>query len=107
MRIFIIILLFFPLANISANATTTCTWSNKTCGFGTCTLPTHHWEWGSRTCTTIEDPIIINSSSSGTSTIVTANDSLINFVLLMSIMITIMFSVIYLIRPFIDRYARK
>jgi len=35
-------------------STTTCTYSHKTCGFGTCTLPTHPWQWGSSTCVTTQ-----------------------------------------------------
>jgi len=44
------------------NSTTTCSYSNKVCGFGSCTLPTHTWHWGSSTCVTRE------TSSSSTPT---------------------------------------
>jgi len=45
-------------------STTTCTYTNKTCGYGTCTLPTHYWQWGSSTCHTVQSTTSVSQTLS-------------------------------------------
>jgi len=53
------------------NSTTTCQWTGKTCGYGSCTLPTHVWNFATQTCaTTVSSPMqqVVTGGTNSTTT---------------------------------------